>query len=213
VDKRNELKLSVRTASQTRNKKRFAKRVRPKLRSLGPKFTANRAKTEQLAALVAEAFRWIARGREANIQVGRKFLLIKAIVGHGQWERYYAYKFGTCGIAKRTAQEYMDLARKEDANAKSAESAYFPKATDRHAVTMRNATAKAEAEVLTSARLKSVAEETGAIFNLQVRLTAEVQEAAKKLRNSADWLSAEREIAAFLRGLCVKFGILTTENK
>ena len=197
----------------TMNKTRFANRARQILRSLGPKFTTNRAKTEQLAALVAEAFRWIARGRTANIQLGRVFLLIKAIVGHGQWERYYADTFGSCGIAKRTAQAYMELARREDANSKSAESAHFPKARDQHAVTMRNATAKAEAELGSSARIKSVPDPTGVIFKLKVRLTAEVQEAVEKLHSSADWLSAEREIAAFLRALCVKSGILNNENK
>jgi hypothetical protein len=209
VEKRNRLKLPIRTATETQKKTHFAKRAR----TPHSKFTANRAKRERLANLVAEAFRWIARGRTANIELGRVFLLIKATVGHGQWERYYADTFGSCGIAKRTAQGYMELARREDANSKSAESAHFPKATDQHAVTMRNATAKAEAEVGGSARFRSAADPTGAIFNLQVRLTAEVQEAVGKLRSSADWLSAEREIAAFLRGLCVKSGILNKENK
>jgi hypothetical protein len=195
------------------NKTRFAKRAQTAFSSLGPKFTAKRGNRERLAVLVAEAFGWIARGRTANIELGRVFLQIKAIVGHGRWERYYADTFGSSGIAKRTAQAYMDLARKEDANSKSAESAHFPKARDQHAVTMRNATAKAEAEVGSSAHLKPVADPTGAIFNLQVRLTAEVQEAVGKLRSSADWLSAEREIVAFLRTLCVKLGILTKENK
>jgi hypothetical protein len=173
----------------------------------------SRSKAEQLAALERTVLVWIARGRQANVEVGRGLIKIKKLLPHGQWERYYAERFGTCGIAKRTAQAYMELARKEDANSKSAESAHFPTAMDRHAVTMRNATAKAEADLGTSARLKPVAEETDAIFNLRVRLTAEVHEALEKLRNSSDWLNAEREIAAFLRALCVKSGILNKENK
>jgi hypothetical protein len=183
------------------------------LRQPHTRFAMSRFKAEQLAALEAKVRVWIARGRQANVEVGRGFIQIKKLLLHGQWERYYAERFGTCGIAKRTAQAYMDLARKEDANSKSAESAHFPKATDQHAVTMRNATAKAEAEVGTSAQLKSVAEGKNAIFRLPVSLTAEVWEAVEKLRNSADWLSAEREIAAFLRDLCVKLGILNKEKK
>jgi hypothetical protein len=213
VDKRNGPKVSVRTASQTRNKKRFARRTLPIPRSLGPKFTANRTKAEQLAALVAQARRWIARGREANIEVGRVFLLIKAIVGHGQWERYYADTFGSCGIAKRTAQEYMELARREDANSKSAESAHFPRALDPQAVTTRKATAKAEVEVGTSAQLKSTSEPTEAPFNLQVRMSTEMQQAVSNLRQSPSWPVAQRKLVAHLKQLCIEFGFFDKELK
>jgi hypothetical protein len=78
---------------------------------------ADKAKAERLATLEAAAVRSIARGREANIGLGRAFLQIKAIGGHGRWERYFAERYVSRGIAKRRAQTYMDLAR-ETANSR-----------------------------------------------------------------------------------------------
>jgi hypothetical protein len=164
---------------------------------------ASRDKSEILAALEAKAFRCIARGRAANLELGRLFLQIKAIVGHGRWERYYAKRFGSCGIAKRTAQTYMDLARKEDVIAKTADSAVFTKAMDPQAVKTRNATAKAEAEVGHSQNEKV---RRGGIFRLPLLLTDDEQKATRELLDSSDWPIAQQEIIKLLKQLCVKFG-------
>jgi hypothetical protein len=41
-------------------------------------------KSEQLAVLGAQAHMWILRGREANLELGRLLLQIKAILKHGR---------------------------------------------------------------------------------------------------------------------------------
>jgi hypothetical protein len=165
---------------------------------------AGRDKQHDLAALEAKAFRCIARGRKANVELGRLFLLIKAIVGHGRWESYYAERFRGCGISKRTAQVYMDLARKEDATSKTADSAVFAKAMDPQAVKTRDATAKAKAEVGHSQNEKV---RPDGIFKLPLFLTGEEQKATHVLVHSSDWPIAQREIIRLLKELCVRFGI------
>ena len=78
----------------------------------------------ELEALVVEGWVCHERGRKANIELGRIFRRIKKIVGHGNWECYYARYFRDC-VSLRTARTYMDLARTEDSKLKAAESADF----------------------------------------------------------------------------------------
>lgn len=47
---------------------------------------ADKAKADRLAALDAQAFHWIARGREANRGLGRIFNEIKSILKHDERE-------------------------------------------------------------------------------------------------------------------------------
>jgi hypothetical protein len=134
-----------------RNNQRIAKltgrqRARAALRKKR-KSRTSRAKAELLAGLEARVDRGIARGRAANLELGRTWLQIRPIVGHGQWARYYAARFGSCGIGLRTAQTYMEMAHKADAIAKTANSALFPMARDYEARSIRDATEQARAEV------------------------------------------------------------------
>ena len=55
---------------------------------------ASGVKALRLAALEDTAFESIARGRAANVELGRVFFQIKEIVGRGRWERYYNERFG-----------------------------------------------------------------------------------------------------------------------
>src|SRR6266566_5697678 len=71
---------------------------------------AAQAKADLLANLEAKAFEWIARGREANIELGRVFNQLKPLVEHGKWEPYFVATFEPRGIALRTGQEYMRMA-------------------------------------------------------------------------------------------------------
>jgi hypothetical protein len=97
--------------------------------------------------LIARSITLIARGREANIQLGRIFIKLKRLVGHGHFEKYYERKFGRFyGIAFRTAQDYMVLAREAD-EAKSADTALFPLAMDPQAVNIRKQTERARLAV------------------------------------------------------------------
>src|SRR5712691_9543884 len=47
---------------------------------------AAQVKAKLIAELEVKALHWIARGREANIELGRVFNQLKYLVGHGQWE-------------------------------------------------------------------------------------------------------------------------------
>jgi hypothetical protein len=100
-----------------------------------------------------EAVEWIGRDRPANTELGRRFIRLKDLVGHGRFRKYYEHKFEQpYGIAFRTAQAYIQLARKADAEAKCTDSALFPLATDVQAVAIREAT---EAKRLAVAGAKS----------------------------------------------------------
>src|ERR1700676_2937487 len=100
-----------------------------------------------IAQIETEAVEWIGRGREANIELGRRFIRLKDLVGHGHFEKYYERKFGQpYRIAFRTAQVYMRLAREAD-EAKGADPALFPPATDPQAVAIREATERARLAV------------------------------------------------------------------
>jgi len=70
-------------------------------------------KLQRIAALEASAFRCIARGRQANIELGHVFNQLKRVVGHGRWQRYFEQKFAPKGITLRTAENYMRLAAKD----------------------------------------------------------------------------------------------------
>jgi hypothetical protein len=165
-----------------------------------------------LDALEEQAFESIARGRLANVELGRVFLQIKRIVGRGRWERYYKERFGSCGVASRTARSYMEMAKKEDADAipqtaDSAEWAGFPMAADGQAQEMRAATAMAQAEVDQRQKGKVRLDR---IFKLPLSLTIDEQEATRELVKSPDWSHAQQEIIALLKQLHVKCGIVNS---
>jgi hypothetical protein len=193
------------------NKKQLAKRARPSPLPQSVASKAEHAKAERLAALEAMAFQQIARGRAANLELGRLFIQIKDIVGHGRWERYYVERFGSCGVAKRTAQTYMDLARKEDAISKSADSALFPPAMDPQGVKTRDATSKAAAKVGGAARDRIETVRLEGIFKIPLFMSIDEQEAARELIKSPDWPTAQLEIMAFLKQLYIKFGIVNSD--
>ena len=183
--------------------------VRPRKK---PQSISSGAKAEQLAALEAQAFHCIARGRAANLELGRMFLQIKVIAGHGRWESYYDERFGSSYVAFRTAQTYMNMARKEDAISKTAESALFPLAMDPQAVTRRDAAAMAEAEVGGAADHKAkkrhVRPEGPCLFQLPpIRLTDDERNASDQLVK-LHWPRAEKEILALLKQLHIECGIV-----
>ena len=93
-----------------------------------------------IAALEKRAHTWIGRGLKANKKLGRIFIRLKELVGHGHFRDYYERTFGKCGIPFRTAQAYMLLARESGQDTNYANSALFPKAIDSQAVEIREAT-------------------------------------------------------------------------
>ncbi len=185
---------------------------------------AAQGKADLIAELEAKAFDWIARGREANIELGRVFNQIKDILEHGSWEAYFAEKFAPRGVALRTAQLYMKMASEADAVSKNANSALFPPATDPQAQAINDATEKAQAAVAIAGgqspetsksepdkKSKKVRKERvrlAGIYRLPLYMTADQKDATDELRESQNWHCAEMEIMALLKRLHIKYGIV-----
>jgi hypothetical protein len=173
---------------------------------------AEKAKAERLAALDAQAFHWIARGREANRELGRIFNEIKSILKHGEWEPYFAKTFAPRGIALRTAQVYMQLAGEPDL-ALNADPALFPPATDPLALAISNAAETARAAVAKVGDQSPVRSESAnkkrarrdGIYQLSLDMTGHEMAIADELRVSPNWPDAEMEIITFLQQLHVKY--------
>jgi hypothetical protein len=177
-----------------------------------------------IAEVETEAVEWIGRGREANIQLGRRFIRLKDLVGHGHFERYYERKFGLpYGIRFRTAQAYMQLARKADEEAKNADSALFPLATDSQAVAIREATEKkrlavadakqeSSGEFTTNADMHPSKESKGSsnsmcTCRLHIRTTKERSVRIAALWKSEHRHSAESKTTDYLIELCDEYDI------
>jgi len=107
--------------------------------------TVAEAKAAYIVELERRAFDWIARGHEANIQLGRTFLQLKELVDRGDWEAYFTEKFEPRGIPLRTGQHYMQLAKEAEEVAPKVE--LYPTATDPKAQAMTAATEKASQAV------------------------------------------------------------------
>jgi hypothetical protein len=173
-----------------------------------------------IAKLEARARIWIGRGREANIQLGRIFIRLKHLVGHGHFMDYYEKTFGQpFGIAFRTAQDYMRLAREAD-EPKYAAPAHFPLAMDPQAVAIRDRTARhqqavGEAGERSSRESKSSEERqstnverpTSSICTcrLYVRMTRAQRDAIAALWASKHRHFAEVEVTDYLIKLCTEY--------
>jgi hypothetical protein len=185
---------------------------------------AVQVKAELVAELEAKAFDWIARGRAANIELGRIFNQIKYIIEHGSWETYFSEKFAPRGVALRTAQLYMKMAGEADAVSKDANVAFFPPATDPQAQAIKDATEMAQGAVAIAGgqspeasksnpakKNKKVRKERvrlDGIYKLPLFMTGDEKDATDALLDSQDWHYAEMEITALLRQLHIKFGIV-----
>jgi hypothetical protein len=192
-------------------------------KNLIAEIVAAEAKEACLFDLNAKAFRFILRGQEANIELGRVFNQIKALVGHGNWRAYYEATFAPAGVAFRTAQEYMRLANEADAIQKNANSALFPPATDPQAVAVNAASEQAKQDV---ARATAVAAATAPTvakparktrksrlrlngsYNLPLFLTGEQKDNLDELRKSQNWRGAELAIIATIERLFVQYGLV-----
>jgi hypothetical protein len=162
---------------------------------------------DRVAALDAKVFQGIARGREANIEVGRALNELKRILGHGKWQRHFSETFASNGLTMRTAQRYMQLAE-DESDPKIAKMAVFKRAKDREAVKVRNATEKAKAEADGAVRPLP---ESKQIYKLALHLTVDECNAADKLWASSHRRHAEKKIRDLLRQLFIKFHFVIDE--
>ena len=73
---------------------------------------------DRVAQLNATIFRCWSRRREASIEAGRAFIELKELLPHGKWERHVKETFSPQGISLRTAERWMERARKNDEKGK-----------------------------------------------------------------------------------------------
>jgi Protein of unknown function (DUF3102) len=163
-------------------------------------------KKDRVAELEAAAFRWLARSREANIEIGRAFNELKKILGHGEWQRHFKEKFAE-RITLRTAERYMEQARNADADSKTDRLTIFEAATDQDAEDIRETTEEALVEMATAAGRKKMKKSLRHIYKLPLRMTAEERQAAEALQTVPEWPRAEKAVLALLRRLSTKYGV------
>ncbi len=170
---------------------------------------------DRVAELDAKVFHWMARGREANIEVGRALNELKKILGHGKWQRHLAEAFAPHGLTLRSAERYMQWAREADAASKLDKLSTFKPATDRGAQEVRDANERAQAEVGAASgdELKKEPRRVEEIYNLPLRLTGDERDAMDALRKLPDWPRAEKTIIALLKQLCVEYGIVDKDAR
>lgn len=182
---------------------------------------AAQVKANLIAELEAKAFQWIARGREANIELGRVFNQIKNLVDHGQWEQYYETTFAPQSVALRTAQLYMKLACEADELKENANFALFPPATDPQATAVNVAVEQAEQAVANATANELLPTESApkqqrmprksrirldGLYHLSLYLTGDQKDHLDALRESQNWLGAELAIRATIDRLFVQYG-------
>jgi hypothetical protein len=183
--------------------------------------------------LEARAREWIGRGREANTELGRIFIRLKDVVGHGHFKEYFTRTFGKpYAISFRTAQVYMQLAREAEKNATGAGSVLFPLAMDAEAVELRNAREK-DAEAVSRAAGENVDEELAqedgepsqkredtkrraedalCTCRLAIRMKEEQKAPIVALWRSKNRGLAEVEVTDYLLNLCHKYESSSSEG-
>src|SRR5579864_864542 len=172
---------------------------------------------DRIVELETQAREWIGRGREANIQLGHILQELKVLVGHGNFQKYFETKFGgPYGIAFRTAQAYMRLAREADEESKSAGPALFDLATDPHAVAIREAAERALQAVADAAEDGSSDSSTSdaqgfatsiCIFRPYIRMTRAQRDTIAALWKSEHRHSVDNDVTDYLLELCRKYRI------
>lgn len=161
------------------------------------------------------------RGHQANIELGRVFNQIKALLKHGEWKPYFGETFVPRGIPLRTATEYMRLAREHDEITKKADSALFPPATDAQATEINTAAEEAKQEVASAAadQTESAESQSGptlrksrprldGLYRLPLFLTGKQKDNLDALRNSENWADAALEITTTIDELCIRYGLV-----
>lgn len=162
--------------------------------------TAASADAEQLdvrvAQLDATIFRCRDRRREASIEAGRAFIELKELL-HGKWERHVKETFGPHGISLRTAQRWMERARKADEEAKNDKLALLKSASDDDAKDVKGATQRAQVEQ----------PEKQNTYKLPLTsLNSDDRRAVDTLRKTSKWPKAERRVVEEVRRQCQKYG-------
>jgi hypothetical protein len=149
----------------------------------------------KLAKLVESTFQLIARRREVRIELGQNFLQIKKSVGRGNWKSFFEKTFAA-HVSWRTAQRYINQARKATADAQKRQSVAFPRATDSEAEDIRKAAENAQADVGDAER------RSPPVYRLALHLNVEDRNDVIKLWKSRRRSSSEKRVINLLKQLC-----------
>ena len=163
----------------------------------------------ELVPLVAETVTWLARGRPANIEAGRRLFIIKKRLrehlGHGHWKSYFAKWFAPHGITLRTAENYMVMAREEDAKIEN----LSIMATDAEAREGRATRKKAEEKIgHRKGKKDPIRVEGPSLYRLPgIHLSGDERDSCDELVES-HWPHTEKAIIALLKKLSVECGLV-----
>jgi hypothetical protein len=152
---------------------------------------------DRVAKLDASIFRSIARRHQLSIEAGRAFIELKKLLPHGKWERRLKGTFGPHGISLRTAERWMDRARRHDRKARNDKVALLKSGSDDDAKDVKRATQRAQAE-------QPKKQNT---YELPLTsLNSEDRKAVDTLRKTSKWPKAERKIVEEVQRQCLKYG-------
>jgi hypothetical protein len=146
----------------------------------------------RIAELIQQVFTSIAQRRVMNKKIGRACIELKDLVGHGHWQSFFKKTFGS-RLNLRTAERYMELARKQDSASKIDTVSNLKLSTSKRARKMRQATDRAKADVDKARRSDPASIIEGKI---------------KSLRQSSHWRDAAPRIIAYLEKLCRQYGVV-----
>jgi hypothetical protein len=164
-----------------------------------------RLKSEQ-AALETDAREVIADFPKLRVRLGRIFRRLKVIARNfGYWGTYYHETFGTSGVSFRTAERYMALAEKADANSENDSLTILKPGNGPAAQEIQAATTEAQTEV-------GVAPKPEAAYRLALGLSPFRRAATIRLWASPRRRRAERNVIACLDAILVEAGLLTADE-
>ncbi len=209
MDQKKSLKPARSAATKTANRKSLNKKVRLSRHAQhADAVEGTEPKEVRIAKLDAKAFHWLARGHNANIEVGRVFNELKDILDHGEWQRHFMEAFAPCGITLRTAENYMKAAREADLKIEKVSN--FKSAADRGARKVRCATERAQAEVGASsgrrAKQDNISVERPALYRLPLQMSGAQMDECDKLQKLPEWPRLEEKITDLLRQLWIDYG-------
>jgi hypothetical protein len=166
----------------------------------------------RIAELDAQIFKSIQDRREASIAAGRAFKELKKILGHGKWLHHFNEMFTPTGLKLRTAQRWMNRARREDTDSKNGRVTHFKTASDASSREVKDAAEQDKAEVNAASEPKMP--RTGhRLYCLPLHMSDELQEAMDALRKFAAWPEEEKKIVQGLHQLCLDYGVINNTRR
>ena len=173
----------------------------------------------QREVLIDQARNLLSRGLKANLAAGRAYNQLRPFFPHGEWVPFLKAEAARAGLSFRTLQEFMRMARENDALVKKEKSASFRQADDPQAkaITNANETAKATraqieeqlpSPVNSQSTRNTNRHRKAGIYRLPLSLTGQQKLYLDALRDLPNWADIELAIIVNLEKLFVLYGVL-----